>query len=120
MIKFVIPLKPVPAVRMTQKSMYANKYAKRYLQYKRQVAWIAKASMKTQPIDGDVGVKLTHYAHGNRADIDNLFKAVTDSLNKVVYNDDRQVKHMESSIIKCGKEEERTEVEVYRLEGVKQ
>lgn len=116
-IEFTIPGKAVPAVRMTKKSMYVNKYAKRYLQYKQHVAWIAKGKMKSPPVNDDVGVKLTHYIHGNRADIDNLFKSVTDALNKVVYNDDRQVKRMESKIIKCGKEEERTEVEIYLLGG---
>ncbi|CDQ41489.1 RusA family crossover junction endodeoxyribonuclease [Virgibacillus salexigens] len=117
MIQLTIPGKPVPAVRMTQKSMYKNKYAQRYLLYKRKVGWIAKQHMKGKPIEGHVGVKLTHYIHGNRADIDNLFKGVTDALNKIVYKDDRQVKHMESRITPCKKEEQRTEIEIYELDS---
>ncbi|WBX81308.1 RusA family crossover junction endodeoxyribonuclease [Virgibacillus salarius] len=101
---------------MTQKSMYVNKYAKRYLAYKKQVGWIAKQHMKDKPIEGHVGVKLTHYIHGNRADIDNLFKGVTDALNKIVYKDDRQVKQMESRIIPCEKEEQRTKIVIYELD----
>lgn len=118
MIEFVIPGKAVPAVRMTQKSMYVNKYAKRYLNYKKQVAWIAKQHMQGQPIEGNVGVRITHYVHGNRADIDNLFKSVTDSLNKIVYKDDRQVKKMESRIVPCKESEQCTKVEVYEIDSL--
>jgi crossover junction endodeoxyribonuclease RusA len=118
MIKLTIPGKPVPAVRMTQRSMYANKYAQRYLNYKKQVGWIAKQYYKDKPIESPIGVKLTHYIHGNRADIDNLFKGVTDGLNKIIYKDDRLIKKMESRIIPCDKESQRTEVEIYLLEEI--
>ncbi|WP_308036075.1 RusA family crossover junction endodeoxyribonuclease [Virgibacillus sp. AGTR] len=116
MIQLTISGKPVSAVRMTQKSMYKNKYAQRYLAYKKQVGWIAKQHMKDKPIEGHVGVKLTHYINGNRADIDNLFKGVTDALNKIVYKDDWQVKQMEARIIPCEKEEQRTEIVIYELD----
>lgn len=115
-INIIVPGRPVPAVRMTQKSMHVNKYAKRYLQYKKQVGWIARSHMQGEPIEGDAGVRLTLYIHGrNHGDIDNLFKGVTDALNKIVYKDDRQIKRMESKIIPCDKTNERAEVEVYEL-----
>lgn len=94
MIEFTLPGKAMPAVRMTQRSMYAKKNAKRYRNYKNHVAWVARQHMQGRPIEGSVGVRITHYIHGNRADIDNLFKGVTDSLNKIVYKDDRQIKEM--------------------------
>lgn len=116
MISFTVPGRAVPAVRMTQKSMYVNKYAKRYLTYKKQVGWVAKQHMKGEPIEGNVGVNLSLYIHGNRADIDNLFKGVTDSLNKIVYKDDKQIKEMKSRIFPCEKDMERAEIEVYELD----
>lgn len=114
---FSVPGRAVPAVRMTQKSMYVNKYAKRYLQYKKLVAWAARASYKKQPVKSNVGITLNVYLKGGRqGDIDNYFKSVTDSLNKIIYEDDRQVREINARKIECeSKEEERAEVVVYEL-----
>ncbi|MGP4107379.1 RusA family crossover junction endodeoxyribonuclease [Virgibacillus sp. L01] len=66
-----------------------------------------------------VGVNITLYICGSKhGDIDNLFKGVTDSLNKIVYNDDRQIKAMKSRILACEKDKERSEVEVYLLDAL--
>ena len=118
-IEFVIPGKPIPAVRMTQKSMHVNKLAKRYLAYKRQVGWIARSHMQKEPTDKPVLVNITFYIHGNRrGDLDNLFKGATDSLNKIVYKDDKQIRQMKSRIAICEKGEERTEIQIYELDLV--
>jgi len=118
-VEFTIPGKPVPAVRMTQKSMHVNKLAKRYLAYKRQVGWIARSHMQGEPTDKPVLVNITFYIHGNRrGDLDNLFKGATDSLNKIVYKDDKQIRQMKSRIVICEKGEERTEIQIYELDLV--
>lgn len=113
---FSVPGRAVPAVRMTQRSKYSRP-AKRYLSYKNQVAWIAKASYKSKPTDSNVGVNLNIYLKGgNQGDIDNYFKSVTDSLNEIIYSDDRQVKEMSARKLDCHDEkDERVEVVVYEL-----
>lgn len=111
--RFVIPGRAIPAVRMTQRSKY-RRQAKRYLAYKKQVAWVARSNYKNKPVSSDVGVNVNIYLNGGvQGDIDNYFKAITDSLNKVVYEDDRQVKEMVGR--KIEDENERVEVSVYEL-----
>ena len=113
---FSVPGRAVPAVRMTQRSKYSRP-AKRYLRYKKQVAWTARSAYKGNPTAGNVGVNLNIYLKGgNQGDIDNYFKSVTDSLNKIVYLDDRQVKEMNARKLDCDThDDERVEVVVYEL-----
>jgi len=116
LIKFIVPGRPIPAVRMTQKSMYVNKYAKRYLAYKKQVGWIAKSLAKGLPSEELIGVNLELHIHGgNHGDIDNYAKSITDALNKILYKDDKQIVVMNLRKHKCSKDEER--VEVYEVKG---
>ena len=113
--KFVVPGRAIPAVRMTQKTKW-SKYAQRYLNYKSQVGWAAKQSYKGDPVTSDVSVEIDFYlSGGNQGDIDNYFKSITDSLNKIVYVDDRQVKKMIARKIECEKKDERVEVEIHEL-----
>lgn len=111
-----IPMRAQPAVRMTGRGMHKSKYAQRYLRYKRDVGWLAKSQYKSDPIEGNIAVSIKFFMKGNALpDIDNTFKAITDSLNKIVYKDDRQIKWMQAEIIKCKEEEERSEVEIWKL-----
>lgn len=112
---FSVSGRAIPAVRMTQRSKYTPR-AQRYLKYKNQVAWKARASYKGKPTSGDVGINLNIYLHGgNQGDVDNYFKSISDSLNKIVYVDDRQVKEMSARKLDCEKGDERVEVIVYGL-----
>ena len=113
---FSVPGRAIPAVRMTQRSKYTRQ-AKRYLAYKKQVAWIARSNYKKKPVSSDVGVNVNIYLKGgNQGDIDNYFKSITDSLNKIIYIDDRQVKEMHARKLDCESEkDERVEVVVYKL-----
>lgn len=116
MIEFTVPGRPVPAVRMTQRSKY-TKQAQRYLKYKNHVGWVARSHMQGSPTDKAVGVNLSLYlSGGNQGDIDNYFKAITDSINKIVYKDDRQIRIMKAKKVECQKADERVEVEVYELD----
>ena len=113
---FTVPGRAVPAVRMTQRSKF-TKQSKRYLAYKNQVAWMARSKYKKKPVSSDVKVEVDIYLMGGvQGDIDNYFKAITDSLNEIIYKDDRQVKEMKARKIDCkSKDEERVEVTVYKL-----
>jgi Holliday junction resolvase RusA-like endonuclease len=99
--------------------MYVNKYAKRYLAYKQAVGLIARNAYKDKPTTEKVAVRLSIYlSGGNQGDIDNYFKSITDSLNKIVYKDDRQIVNAEIEKIECGKGDERVEVEILEVERV--
>ena len=116
MLEFTVPGRPIPAVRMTQRSKFTPR-ARRYLAYKQQVGWTARQHFKGQPTDKPVCVEIKIYLHkGIQGDVDNYFKSIADSLNKIVYKDDRQIKMIKASKIECSsKDDERVEVRVYEL-----
>lgn len=90
-MKFTVPGRPVPAVRMTQRSKWVNKQAIRYLEYKDRVKLFAIAS-GVKPKEGEILVSMVFYFKDHKLpDIDNLAKAILDSLNGIAYQDDRQV-----------------------------
>lgn len=115
LIEFTVLGRAIPAVRMTQRSKFA-KPAQRYIAYKNQVGWTAKQHFKDKPTSEPVAVNIKVFlSGGNQGDVDNYFKSITDSLNKIIYNDDRQVRLMTAEKIECKKDEERVEVKVYEL-----
>src|SRR5690606_4785358 len=115
---FTVPGRAIPAVRMTQRSKF-TKQSKRYLAYKNQVAWMARSKYKKKPVSSDVKVEADIYLMGGvQGDIDNYFKAITHSLNEIIYKDDRLVKEMKAWKLDCRRTDEmRVEVTVYRLCG---
>lgn len=115
-VEFTVPGRAIPAVRMTQRSKFTPR-AQRYLAYKNQVGWIARQHMKGKPTDNPVAVEIKVYLHrGHQGDVDNYFKSIADSLNKIVYEDDRQIKQIKASKIECEKDNERVEVRVYEID----
>lgn len=107
-IKFVVPGRAIPAVRMTQRSKW-NERSSKYLAYKSLVGWEAKAA-GAKKIMGDVSANLTFYiCQGRRPDLDNLIKSILDSCNMICYDDDRQVTKIQAEIIKSSREEQRVE-----------
>lgn len=118
-IEFTVPGRAVPAVRMTQRSKFTSR-AQRYLAYKQQVGWIAKQNYKGKPTDKPVFVSVEVYLHrGVQGDIDNYFKSIADSLNKIVYEDDRQIKDIRARKIECAKDDERVKVKVFEIKDDK-
>lgn len=116
MIEFTVPGRAIPAVRMTQRSKFTPR-AQRYLAYKNQVGWVARQHMQGKPTSEPVAVEVKVFlSGGNQGDVDNYFKSIADSLNKIVYADDRQVKTIKASKIECEKDEERVEVKVYEID----
>jgi len=93
MIKLTIPGRPVPCVRMTQRSKFANPQAQRYLDYKQAVGLIGKSKIN-QPIPKtySASVSMEFWLFGGQIiDLDNLIKSICDSLNGIAWVDDKQV-----------------------------
>lgn len=126
MIRFTVPGRPVPAVRMTRRSKHVNPQAQRYLAYKTEVGWAARAVMGSrQPLPDLVVVTLRFwicqgehgYVRGGRrrttADTDNLVKAALDGCNAIVWEDDTQVAEIHAFRIAAERaNEQRAEIEV--------
>ena len=115
MIKLTIPGRPVPCVRMTQRSKFADPKAQRYLAYKKTVGWMGKSKFKS-PITEDVTVSVVlnfWLCGGQTPDIDNLIKAILDGLNKIAWVDDKQVVEVTARRYQADdKQSERAEVEI--------
>jgi len=113
--RFIIPGRPVPAARMTNKSKFVRPEALRYLAYKEKVGWFAKKS-GVEKIDADVEVECRFYLNGGHIpDIDNLLKAVLDGLNGVAWDNDRKVRKVKAERIDS--EAEYAEVILRKLSG---
>jgi len=93
-IKIIIPGRPIPYVRMTQRGMYIKKNAQRYLDYKDTIGYIARSKIKA-PSDKIIHISVLVYLNGKTTpmgkdgDADNYLKAACDGLNKIAYIDDR-------------------------------
>lgn len=112
-IDFVVPGRPVPAVRMTRHGKWVSDRAKGYLAYKTQVGWAAKAA-HFGLIHGPVRVEIHIYLKGQRAgDVDNYAKSILDGCNGVIWLDDAQV--VELHVFRHAGRPERAEVRVTEI-----
>lgn len=110
---FTVPGRAIPAIRMNRR-MKRTKRNLQYMHYRNQIGWIAKSEHTDPPVKCDVGVNVNIYLNGGtQGDVDNYFKTITDSMNQIVYADDKQVREM--SARKIESENERVEVVVYEL-----
>lgn len=115
MSKIVVPGRPCPYVRTTQKAKYTQKSYLRYQTYKQLVQVHVRNQYKGPilkgPIDIDISVFLTGKTTpmGNDGDLDNYIKGILDSLNNVVFLDDRQVVRI--SATKVSDKNERVEIQ---------
>lgn len=99
-----VPGKPVPAVRMTQRSKHYNKQAQRYLAYKDRIGWAWRYQHPgVEPLTGDVSltvIVVLSKPDKRRWDVSNVLKAIEDGLNKIAYVDDKQI--ADARITVCG------------------
>lgn len=118
-MKLIIQGRPVPAVRMTQRSKYKNQQAQRYLAYKEQIGWEAKAAKLERLQDYNVHIEIKcYFCGGKECDVDNLAKSMLDGLNGVAYDDDRQVQKLTvQKLFVDFKQEERAEIEITEVAG---
>lgn len=110
--KFEVPGRPVPAVRMTQRSKWTNQ-SLRYLAYKESFGWTAK-SQNVPYFEGNVEVSAIAYLCGHQlSDVDNLAKSFLDSLNKIAWRDDSQVQKLTIERVRVHhKNEQRAVIEI--------
>lgn len=117
-----IPGRPIPAVRMTQKTKW-NKASKRYLAYKDTIGIFAKRIYPT-PTSENVSVKVRVYLSGKttpmggEGDVDNYAKSALDGCNKIAFVDDRQVMDLTVSKEPCKELDQRMEIEISEIEGM--
>jgi Holliday junction resolvase RusA-like endonuclease len=115
MIKLIIPGRPVPCVRMTQRSKFTNPQAQRYLEYKQTVGWIGKSKIN-QPLPKEhfVCINMQFWLYGGQViDLDNLIKSICDSLNGIAWVDDKQVTEIMAKRYKAAdKLSQRAEIEI--------
>ena len=109
-MEFKFDIVPLGAVRMTKRGKFVKENAKRYLAYKEFIKTSATQQVKGEFFEeGPIGVNIIFTMpippswsqkkqreavgryHTNTPDIDNLIKGVFDSLNKVVWKDDKQL-----------------------------
>lgn len=91
-----IPGNPIPAVRMTTRGKFCNPNALRYLAYKEEVGMIVLSMCKKQNwniTDKNLQIYMEIKLKDKRCgDIDNYFKSITDSMQGIVYVNDKQIK----------------------------
>lgn len=128
--KCTVPGRPVPAVRMTQRSKWSPE-AQHYLAYERAVAYAALAAKLPRPLPWDwVGIEITIYLKAvrdraglrlprNAGDIDNYCKSVIDGLQHGgIFKNDRCVIALAARMLPCRDERaERVELTVWAEEG---
>ena len=117
---FVVPGRPIPAARMTQRSKFASARAKRALEFQQFVAWCARAAAAgpagpgpaALPLRGPVELTCRFFFRdGRHGDLSNLIKAIEDGLQygSVIENDRQIIRYGAGTGIYFA-EEERTEV----------
>jgi crossover junction endodeoxyribonuclease RusA len=115
---FIIPGRPVPKVRMTQKSKWSDQ-AKRSLLYQQYVAWCAKDAKIPVYDDDDIEltVKICLTNRGN-ADLDNYVKIITDGIQRagVIKNDKQILRYGKGMGIYLGWKEEQVIVTIAKVE----
>lgn len=101
MMDFTIFEHIIPYVRMTRKGKYVNERAQAYMANQDLLKFRLKEIMQERkfimlPHATTLNVKLQFYRlqpDMHTSDLDNLIKAVCDSMNKIVYPDDRWIDH---------------------------
>ena len=94
---FEIKGKIKPYVRMTQRSKFVNPQAKEYLASKDAIGWQLRQQMADKQIEmipnkKPIVAHIEVYRPGvYQADLDNIFKAIMDAAQGIVFQDDRYI-----------------------------
>ena len=114
-IRFTVPGKPTPKGRprvMRGGWTYTPAKTKQFENLVKLVAISARRTRKDWKLEGSFRLLVVCYGADLRSDWDNLGKAISDALNGVIWNDDRQVIDAHVLKLPCDKGQERTEVAV--------
>lgn len=76
----------------------------------------ARVTAKMPIIEGPLHLYVYFYGCGGRCDLDNLIKALSDSANKVLWNDDRQITQIHA-FMERKSDDPRTEIEIAPVEA---
>jgi len=98
MTTFTVRGQPVPKARprVTRHGVYTPK---KTADWEALVGWRYKEA-GGELLNGTVALAVTFYRETRvKADLDNLVKAVGDSLNGIAYGDDNQVRHLEARVL---------------------
>lgn len=111
----IIPGRPIPYKRMTQRGKHVKASAQKYLAYKNRVGWIAKGQGIRVEKRARIGVKVYLYGSttkfGMDGDIDNYLKAALDGLNGIAFEDDREITSVWAEKLRAeDKDSERMEI----------
>ena len=92
-IKMELDCKPVPYVRVTQRSKYYNTQYQRYFDFKQFLQYNFISNKENtrkakQYYNNDFEIYIEIQGK-TRADIDNILKGVLDAYNQIAYEDDR-------------------------------
>lgn len=83
--------RPKTRPRVTQNGTYTTAELRAWEKTLQTSALLRMRALGAKPYEGAVEVEVIFGLLANRGDLDNYVKAVLDALNKVVFNDDRQV-----------------------------
>ena len=121
-IKFIIPGKPQPQERRVVRNRFWAYDPPKSAKAKKLVAQYALLSLQENgntvfgpEFTGRLGVSLKCHGARLNADLDNLYKLVTDALQGLLYRNDSQIDKAEISRHPAHKGDERTEVEIISL-----
>lgn len=111
---FVVPGRPRPKgrPRMSRGRAFTPKATAEYEKLIRQYAeGVVTEPFACNEITLNVNVYFKNKTHG---DVDNYVKIASDALNKIAYNDDKQIKHIEGHLYYD--KDERMEIEILTKE----
>ena len=114
---FTVWAQPVPAprARITRKGNY---YPERYETWRNELRTVARqAYLGKPPLEGPVMLFIDIYGARKNADWDNLGKGISDSLEGIFYDNDRQIRYARVQMHDCSVKKRRAEITVSRLEG---
>ena len=114
MIKLVIPGRPRPKgrPRFNHKGfVFTPADTRKHEKYVKEIA----QKEVDKPLEGDLVLTVSVFLRNkNHGDLDNYVKLVSDSMNGVAYQDDKQIKEIHAYLW-YDKENERTEIEVRQI-----
>ena len=90
----------------------------KYRKWENDVRFLTKAAYKGKPLEGDLEMHIIAFFRTKvHADCGNLSKGIADALNKLAYNDDRQIKKMTIEV-RENWEEDAFLVEIEETKGI--
>jgi len=116
LIDLTLDVAPIPKGRPRVNTQTGRAYTPAATRaYEQRIGWLLRQARVPCAGSGELGVTAVfHLTDGQRADVDNLAKALLDGANGVAYRDDAQVTCLDARIVR-GDGPPRIRLTVYRL-----